>query len=518
MKGFLNKIKRVLFLGVCLNLTHAKAQIQITQCAIDMVKGLDSLVNFPPVTSCGLGIINEHRTILNSSCAMTFCSYATSTRFVFNTIQVTDPSEFYLHWPVATTPITEFTYWGICYPPATPNNGYFGNANPCSSGCPCNSCPSNDLFPNCGLSAQNFSDRIKIKKIVYTPVATLQDESTHKIVSLKNPRLMTPADPFWSFVTSTNFNNVYNASGILVDVTLNDDTRYTGMLWHHYSPEGGAGGNLYMNWKYNIFCAANISALNVTGPSASPGPCSQFQFDITVSGAGAVTSCPDPGASNLVFDHGDGSTPVTINCVADGVHSDVYTYVSPGTYTPAITIYGPGSCVKTLTTLVTVSCPPPCVDCIPSFAPIPGKKYVISAWVKDKNAPQSTTSYTDPRINITFVPSGSVGPFTAKGNIIDGWQRIEEEFTVPALATDLNISLECLGNNCYFDDIRVFPVDGSMKSYVYDPVNLRLVAELDERHYSTMYEYNEEGKLVRVKKETEKGKMTIQENRNNTKK
>jgi hypothetical protein len=42
------------------------------------------------------------------------------------------------------------------------------------------------------------------------------------------------------------------------------------------------------------------------------------------------------------------------------------------------------------------------------------------------------------------------------------------------------------------------------------------VAELDERNYATLYEYDEEGKLIRVKKETEKGIMTIKENKNNT--
>jgi hypothetical protein len=44
------------------------------------------------------------------------------------------------------------------------------------------------------------------------------------------------------------------------------------------------------------------------------------------------------------------------------------------------------------------------------------------------------------------------------------------------------------------------------------------MAELDERNYATFYEYDEEGKLIRVKKETEKGVMTIQENRDNIKK
>jgi hypothetical protein len=161
----------------------------------------------------------------------------------------------------------------------------------------------------------------------------------------------------------------------------------------------------------------------------------------------------------------------------------------------------------------------PCKDCIGSFAPEPGKKYLVSAWVKEESPAQSKTSYTYPSITIRH-PSvtDSTGPFGPSGDIIDGWQRIEAEFTIPALATDLSIKLNCSTGNCYFDDIRIFPFDGSMKSYVYDPVTMRLSAELDERNYATLYEYDEEGKLVRVKKETQKGVMTIKENRNHNKK
>lgn len=156
----------------------------------------------------------------------------------------------------------------------------------------------------------------------------------------------------------------------------------------------------------------------------------------------------------------------------------------------------------------------PCENCIGSFAPEPGKKYLISAWVREDNAPLDKTTFTFPRLYLNF-PTASVtlGPFTANGQIIDGWQRLEQEFTIPMGATAIGIWLECVHNNCLFDDIRIIPFDGSMKSYVYDPVTLRLVAELDERNYATMYEYDEEGKLVRIKKETERGIMTIQENK-----
>jgi hypothetical protein len=52
-----------------------------------------------------------------------------------------------------------------------------------------------------------------------------------------------------------------------------------------------------------------------------------------------------------------------------------------------------------------------------------------------------------------------------------------------------------------------------MKSFVYDPDNQRLTAELDENNYATFYEYDKEGGLIRVKKETVKGVYTIQETR-----
>lgn len=157
-----------------------------------------------------------------------------------------------------------------------------------------------------------------------------------------------------------------------------------------------------------------------------------------------------------------------------------------------------------------------CENCIPQFNPGPGK-YVLSAWVKEDDAPQTKTSYTTPSIEISF-PSVPLTTYTLtpSGQIIDGWQRIEQIFDVPPGATDFRIKLQVASGDAFFDDIRIFPFDGSMISYVYDPVTLRLMAELDERNYAKIYEYDEEGKLTRVKKETEKGIMTIQENRENS--
>lgn len=154
-----------------------------------------------------------------------------------------------------------------------------------------------------------------------------------------------------------------------------------------------------------------------------------------------------------------------------------------------------------------------CKDCIGSFSPDPGK-YIVSAWVKGEQI-NKNSSYVNPGITVSFVGASDVYSFSPSGKIIDGWQRIDNIITIPPNATDIMINLFSNGGTCYFDDIRFVPINGSIISYVYDPVSLKLVAQLDERNYATLYEYDEEGKLIRVKKETERGIMTIQENRDN---
>lgn len=57
-----------------------------------------------------------------------------------------------------------------------------------------------------------------------------------------------------------------------------------------------------------------------------------------------------------------------------------------------------------------------------------------------------------------------------------------------------------------------------MKSYVYDPISLKITAVLDENNYATFYEYDQEGTLIRTKKETERGIVTISENRQSNQK
>ena len=164
--------------------------------------------------------------------------------------------------------------------------------------------------------------------------------------------------------------------------------------------------------------------------------------------------------------------------------------------------------------------PPPCNECPSSFSPKPDHKYVLSAWVKESNSIGALT-YESANVTLSFEGSSTVlGPFLAKGEIIDGWQRIEEEFKIPEEAIKIKVSLNNSDStkDAFFDDVRFFPFNATMKSFVYDPVTLRLSAELDERNYATFYEYDEEGALIRIKKETARGVMTIQEARNASRK
>ncbi|HWK02988.1 MAG TPA: PA14 domain-containing protein [Puia sp.] len=151
---------------------------------------------------------------------------------------------------------------------------------------------------------------------------------------------------------------------------------------------------------------------------------------------------------------------------------------------------------------------------LPSFTPFAGKKMLVSAWVKEENT-CTCQAYSRNHILINFSLSGagtSAISLTPSGNMIEGWQRFETVVNIPSNATAMTLTLQASDSSTtYFDDIRLLPFNAEMKSYVYNPVNLRLMAELDENNYATFYEYDDDGTLIRVKKETERGIQTIKE-------
>ena len=157
--------------------------------------------------------------------------------------------------------------------------------------------------------------------------------------------------------------------------------------------------------------------------------------------------------------------------------------------------------------------------CIKPFSPTPGD-YIIGAWLKATTL-NGNLVYTAPRITVTVLDNSSVlgsFNFTPSGKILDGWQRLEGEFSIPQGATIINITLENTSGseNIYVDDIRVHPFLAGMTTTVYDPATLLPIATHDGYNYTTFYNYDENLSPVRVRVETTEGIQTISETESST--
>ena len=65
------------------------------------------------------------------------------------------------------------------------------------------------------------------------------------------------------------------------------------------------------------------------------------------------------------------------------------------------------------------------------------------------------------------------------------------------------------------DDFRVQPLEAQMTCYVYDSRTLKVITQFDDQHFGLIYQYNQEGKLIRKLIETERGVKTVQETQYN---
>lgn len=161
-----------------------------------------------------------------------------------------------------------------------------------------------------------------------------------------------------------------------------------------------------------------------------------------------------------------------------------------------------------------------------TFSLINGKKMLLSAWVKVGTAnccyPATYANDYTNSITISYDNGNYASSLQPAGSIIEGWQRYEHVFTIPSDVSVINVSMNNNINNgntsVFFDDIRIQPFNSNLKSFVYHPSNLRLMAELDENNYASFYEYDDDGTLTRVKKETIRGVKTITETRSATQK
>lgn len=143
-------------------------------------------------------------------------------------------------------------------------------------------------------------------------------------------------------------------------------------------------------------------------------------------------------------------------------------------------------------------------------------RYVFSVWAKENG---STNPINYDAAGVVIIIDGSVETPSAinRSNIIDGWQRIEVIFEVdPTVPVGSVVNIQLLAANplgVFYDDLRIHPFDSEMKSQVLDPVKQRISATLDSRNFATVYQYDENGTLIRIIQETERGMQTVKENR-----
>ncbi len=136
-------------------------------------------------------------------------------------------------------------------------------------------------------------------------------------------------------------------------------------------------------------------------------------------------------------------------------------------------------------------------------------KFLVSLW-------QYIPSGTPPlnaAMNIS-IPGYANVVLKRKTPAIDGWAQYEGVLNIPTgNMLTANVNFLNGGGAQIIDDVRIMPLESNMKSYVYDYKNKKLVAVLDENNMATLFEYNQEGKLSRLKKETERGIITLKESR-----
>jgi hypothetical protein len=157
-------------------------------------------------------------------------------------------------------------------------------------------------------------------------------------------------------------------------------------------------------------------------------------------------------------------------------------------------------------------------DCIGNFSPRPGK-YIIGAWAS-QYSDTALENFTSPELSVVIKNSGGATiasyNFNPSGPIVDNWQRIEGEITIPSNAYCIIVSLKNDGSNgrvVRFDDLRIHPYRAVFTSIVYDPYSLRKMADLNDYNFASFYEYDEQGMPVRLKVETIEGIRTVTEGR-----
>jgi hypothetical protein len=147
--------------------------------------------------------------------------------------------------------------------------------------------------------------------------------------------------------------------------------------------------------------------------------------------------------------------------------------------------------------------------------------YTLSVWVKELLTEGTVYAGLGDNLQVNVnsnIPAQS--PISVQPIIstpIDGWRKFEFIFNIEE--TD-QLEVVFMGGywGAFFDDFRILPIESNINTYVYDKVSGRLTAKLDENNLATFFEYNNQGIPSQVKRETDKGILTISETKQSIKK
>ncbi|MBI1222587.1 MAG: hypothetical protein GC180_08295 [Bacteroidetes bacterium] len=137
-------------------------------------------------------------------------------------------------------------------------------------------------------------------------------------------------------------------------------------------------------------------------------------------------------------------------------------------------------------------------------------EYVVSFWMKP--------GYDGSSVNFDVANASVTQILPLMAQPIEGWYKKSYKVSFSSSPGGEAIMVFNTNGDVYIDDFRMHPVHAQMKTFTYDKNLLRLTSTLDENNFATFYEYDLEGNLVRVKRETERGVFTISENRKNLRK
>ncbi len=121
--------------------------------------------------------------------------------------------------------------------------------------------------------------------------------------------------------------------------------------------------------------------------------------------------------------------------------------------------------------------------------------------------------------DVLFEKVAQTGEWALYEAKIEDWvEKDESKLTDLSLFIDLLIDFNDDATavmGVYIDDVRIQPLNAKVNCYVYDPATYKLLTQFDDQHFAINYQYNQEGKLIRKLRETERGIRTVAETQYN---